>query len=245
LHLGRSRPPDDLLDPGSATKSIAYWARQTAKMPLLDWHGNSLGALIGSVVELKSTPIGLWFRAVFSNDPAAQSARRKVVEGVLSGVSIGYQPIKQSFKQFGDRTVRVLHEIRLMEISLTPMPANPAAQVTDVKSYGGYPAASGFADDDAQAEIALIELGAWAERERSARLTPALSAEGHRAMASILDKVEGDSQLVELEAWARSTADSAMYHQDPNAVVAERDRRRWSQANRYSHDLQAWKDRQR
>jgi HK97 family phage prohead protease len=105
-------------------------------VPLLDWHGNTLGALIGSVQELKSTPIGLWFRATFSGDPAAQSARKKAQEGHLGGVSIGYLPIKQSFKSLGDRTVRVLHEIRLMEISLTPMPANPEAQVANVKAVG-------------------------------------------------------------------------------------------------------------
>lgn len=125
---------DDMMEPGAVTKSLAYWGRSSAKVPLLDWHGNTLGALIGSVQELKSTPIGLWFRATFSGDPAAQSARKKAQEGHLGGVSIGYLPIKQSFKSLGDRTVRVLHEIRLMEISLTPMPANPEAQLASVKS---------------------------------------------------------------------------------------------------------------
>jgi HK97 family phage prohead protease len=127
---------DDIMEPGAVTKSLAYWGRSAAKVPLLDWHGSTLGALIGSVKELKSTPLGLWFRAGFSNDPAAQSARKKAQEGHLSGVSIGYLPIKQSFKQLGDRTVRVLHEIRLMEISLTPVPANPEAQVASVKAVG-------------------------------------------------------------------------------------------------------------
>jgi HK97 family phage prohead protease len=236
---------DDVLEPGAVTKSIEYWSRQSAKLPLLDWHGNSLGALIGSVQELKSTPVGLWFRASFSNDAAAQAARRKCVEGVLSGVSIGYLPIKQSYKQLGDRTVRVLHEIRLMEISLTPMPANPEAQVVDIKSHGGgYGGYSSPADDDlAGLEMELVELGAMAERQASARLTPSLDAEGHRTMAGILDKVEGDSQLVELEAWAANAITSPMYQRDPNAVVAERDRRRRSQANGYSAELAAWRDR--
>ena len=168
---------DDVMEPGAVTKSLAYWGRSAAKVPLLDWHGSTLGALIGSVKELKSTPLGLWFRAGFSGDPAAQSARKKAQEGHLSGVSIGYLPIKQSFKQLGDRTVRVLHEIRLMEISLTPVPANPEAQVASVKSVAGIDvAAAGTLDFEQFADAMTKALAIPWPAARKAAATAILSA---------------------------------------------------------------------
>jgi hypothetical protein len=63
-------------------------------------------------------------------------------------------------------------------------------------------------------------------------------------MADILDRVEGDAALVELEAWGRAAV-AALAASDPQAEVAERDRRRWEQANEYGLDLLAFRDRQR
>jgi hypothetical protein len=81
--------------------------------------------------------VGLKFRAAFSSDPNSQVVRTKALEGHLSGVSIGYLPMPGgvAFKQGDDgEPVRVLSEVRLFEISLTPVPANPEAQLTSVKS---------------------------------------------------------------------------------------------------------------
>jgi len=127
---------DDVVERGAFDRTIAHWAAGKSKVPLIDWHGDSLSRLIGSVAELKSTQVGLWFRAQFSSDPEAQSARRKAKEGHLTGVSIGYLPVKRSAKMVGDRLVQVLHEVRLLEVSLTPIPANPEAQLASVKSLG-------------------------------------------------------------------------------------------------------------
>jgi len=124
---------DDVMEPGAANKTVADWQRSKSKVPLLDWHGDSLSRLIGSVSELKTAPPGLWFKAGFADTPEAQRARQLAQEGHLSGVSIGYLPLRQSFKNAGDRMIRHLHEIKLLEISLTPVPANPLAQVGSVK----------------------------------------------------------------------------------------------------------------
>ncbi len=126
---------DDIMERGALDRSIAnHQGKAAAKIPLLDWHGDSLGRLIGSARELKSVPQGVWFNAGFSATPEAQRARQLAQEGHLSGVSIGYLPIRQSFKSVGGRDVRLLHEVRLLEISLTPVPANPLAQVASVKA---------------------------------------------------------------------------------------------------------------
>jgi HK97 family phage prohead protease len=126
---------DDVMERGALDRSIAnHQGKAAAKIPLLDWHGDSLGRLIGSAQQLRSVPQGVWFKAGFSATPEAQRARQLAQEGHLSGVSIGYLPVRQSFKDIGGRSVRVLHEVKLLEISLTPVPANPLAQVASVKA---------------------------------------------------------------------------------------------------------------
>lgn len=128
---------DDLVDYGAAQKTAKEWNASTkSKPPLLDWHGDSIARIIGSVSEMKSKAEGVWFRAKFADTPEAQRARQLAKDGHLTGVSIGYTPVRQSMKMMGDKLVRVLHEIRIHEISLTPIPANPEAQLASVKSLG-------------------------------------------------------------------------------------------------------------
>jgi HK97 family phage prohead protease len=147
---------DDLVEHGAAVKTARDWTASTkAKPPLLDWHGDSISRIIGSVPEMKSTPAGVWFRGRFANTPEAQRARQLAKDGHLTGVSIGYQPIRQSVKMIGDKLVRVLHEIRIHEISLTPIPANPEAQLASVKSVGQAAATFDYVSFDAGLRAAM------------------------------------------------------------------------------------------
>jgi HK97 family phage prohead protease len=231
---------DDQLAPGALSKTVGDWSRARSRVPLIDWHGDSLNRLIGSVVELKSIAEGLWFRARFAATEAAQQARQLAREGHLSGVSIGYLPIRQSFKTIGGRRVRILHEVRLLEISLTPVPANPEAQLASVKSVG-YDA-GGY--DDTAEELERLE--AWAARaeletarERAADFAMAPSST-YQLLANVKSKLEMETLEAELTAWANSPEVRAGMASDPVAenaahVGAQRDR-----ANRESYSLAGW-----
>jgi len=127
---------DDVLEPGSLAKSAEDWSRSKSRLPLLDWHGDSISRIIGSVSQVKSITPGVWFRAGFTNDDQGQRARQLAKDGHLSGVSIGWLPIHQSLKVIGGKAVRAVREARLLEVSLTPVPANPLAQLASVKSLG-------------------------------------------------------------------------------------------------------------
>ena len=127
---------DDLLETGALAKSAEDWSRSKSKVPLLDWHGDSISRIIGSVTQLKSVAQGLWFRAGFTHDEQGQRARQLAKDGHLSGVSVGWLPVHQSLKVLGGKAVRSIREARLLEISLTPVPANPLAQLASVKSLG-------------------------------------------------------------------------------------------------------------
>jgi uncharacterized protein len=226
---------DDEMQPGALDKTVSDWQGSKSKVPLLDWHGDSLSRLIGSVTALASTAQGLWFRAGFGSDAESQRARQLVKDGHLSGVSIGYLPIRQSWKTVAGKAVRALHEVKLLEISLTPVPANPEAVLTSVKSFNGGPA-------DAAGDLADLErLEAWAAAARAeqSREDMAYLVRNPESMAHIagtLLEAKARSQLAELEAWA--AAQPRVQH-DPQAEARERERIRMAKANEYSFGLRA------
>jgi phage head maturation protease len=71
----------------------------------------------------------------------ATEARELLKAGAISGLSIGYMPVKWEYDkdprdsdEKAKRTVRRLKEIDLWEVSLVTFPANDAARVTGVKN---------------------------------------------------------------------------------------------------------------
>lgn len=56
------------------------------------------------------------------------------MEKATMGLSIGYQAVKFDFEEEGEQMIRNLKEVKLFEYSLTAMPMNPEAVITDVKS---------------------------------------------------------------------------------------------------------------
>jgi HK97 family phage prohead protease len=135
----------DIILPGAFKKTLSDWKRAKGRIPLVDGHlSSSSQTLLGSVVRAEERtagdPKGLWFRAKFSSDADSQTVRTKALEGHLNGVSIGYLPVPGgvTFKQGGDgEPVRVLSELKLFEISLTPVPMHPDARLTGVKAAIG------------------------------------------------------------------------------------------------------------
>jgi len=69
------------------------------------------------------------------NVQRAQEAYTLLKAGAISGLSIGYSPLK--YKVDEKTGVRRLSEVELWEVSLVTFPANDAAGVTVVKQSGG------------------------------------------------------------------------------------------------------------
>jgi HK97 family phage prohead protease len=130
----------DMILRGAFKRTLAHWRNAKGRIPLVDGHmAADQDRLLGSVTNAKEDDTGLKFRAIFSKVQRAQDARTKAVEGHLSGVSIGWLPDPGvpdaiSFQEGADGIVRVLKAIRLLEISLTPIPANPEAVLTSAKA---------------------------------------------------------------------------------------------------------------
>lgn len=94
--------------------------------PLLWQHSAPIG-----LVTLTDSPEGLLCDGQLSMGvQAAKDAFTLCKDGVVRGLSIGFQTVKEAF--VGE--VRQLVEVKLYEVSLTPFPMNELAMVSGVKA---------------------------------------------------------------------------------------------------------------
>src|SRR5206468_7980669 len=98
-----------------------------SSVPLLWQHKDVIG-----VADLTDNPKGLHVsgKLVLAVEKARE-AYALLKARAVRGLSIGYSGVKSRFASDG---VRELLEVRLAEMSLVPVPANPLAAVTAVKS---------------------------------------------------------------------------------------------------------------
>lgn len=120
--------------PGLFKKSIEESARD---LPLLLFHDARRPA-IGAADRWDELRDGLWgMWRLDTEDPDAQSTARKADDGIQTGLSVGFMPIRSVWTfsddpAVPDRVERV--EGRLLETSVTPTPAYSKAGVTQVRN---------------------------------------------------------------------------------------------------------------
>jgi hypothetical protein len=115
----------DIILPGALTKSIS--GRKA--VPMLLFHDQKRP--VGAWNEFEETSAGLMVRGRFAmKTTAGQEAHALAADGALSGLSIGYIPVRHKMTT----KARELHELTVHEVSLVTVPMNERAQVTRVKS---------------------------------------------------------------------------------------------------------------
>lgn len=124
-------PPDlvgDILTKGAFSQAIE---RQGPGYPLLYEHvrQNLLG-----LARIEDDRDGLLTDGEIDlEDPEGARVFRKVKMKALRGLSIGFLPVQGKTERRSDGS-RLIHEVKLFEISLTALPANLGAQVFEVRS---------------------------------------------------------------------------------------------------------------
>lgn len=92
---------------------------------------------IGKPIELREDDNGLFIKAIISDTQRGRDALALLKDGAVDSLSIGYDPIQYDYQKIdiegGPKTVRILKELRLHEVSIVSFPANEMAQVTAVK----------------------------------------------------------------------------------------------------------------
>lgn len=126
----------DVVLPGAFAKTIANI--KANGIPLLADHVASTASVLGTIYDAAEDERGLRIKARFSSAPSAQDVRTKLLEGHLTRMSIGYEPMDHAYEDLEDgRRVRLLKEIKLWETSVVVFPMNPEAAVSRVKSLLG------------------------------------------------------------------------------------------------------------
>jgi HK97 family phage prohead protease len=114
----------DIIETGAFKQTLS----QNASYPLLWQHlpGSPIG-----LAKLSDTRAGLVIDGQLLLDvPEAQTAYSLLKAGVVKGLSIGYDAVRDSFDAAG---VRHLQELRLWEVSIVTFPMNENAKISSVK----------------------------------------------------------------------------------------------------------------
>ena len=130
------RIPDsygDVVAPGAFAETIEKRKKSGHPFPLC-WN-HDLDQIIGAVKEIEEDDFGLKIKASFLNSALAQEKRELVKSGVVYQFSFAYEVIEAGPVELEDGVKAYeLKKIELFEISIVPIPANPRAEVTDIKS---------------------------------------------------------------------------------------------------------------
>lgn len=126
----------DVIEPTAFDRTLEHWKNSNGKriIPLIDQHNyRSVRAVFGKLEEAKASEAGLetTFSIVKSGEGDEYLSRIK--GGYLNGLSIGFQTIRaapEDQEVDGEEVkVRVIKEVKLMEISAVIWGANPNALI--------------------------------------------------------------------------------------------------------------------
>lgn len=130
------RIPDsygDVIAPGAFTETIKKREKSGHPFPLC-WN-HDLDQIIGKVDSIEDTEKGPLMTASFFDTPLAQEKREIVKSGVVYQFSFAYDVLEAGPTELEDGTkANELKKLDLFEVSIVPIPANPRAEVTDVKA---------------------------------------------------------------------------------------------------------------
>ena len=116
----------DIIEPGAFTKTIAEgWER----VKILALH-NDCWLPIGRPLELREDSNGLYIKAKVSDTSMGRDIKVLLKDGVLTELSIGYDPVVFDYDENG---IRHLREVKLWEVSVVTWAMNPEAVITDYK----------------------------------------------------------------------------------------------------------------
>ena len=130
----------DCVAPGCFTETIKAWAEKGKHIPLV-WNHNmdDPEMIIGQVDKIEDDEYGPLMTAHFYDTPKAQAARNLMKEGSVYQFSYAYaidaaRKPDENEKAADPNISQVLEAVSLMEITITPTPAQPLAEMVSVKA---------------------------------------------------------------------------------------------------------------
>lgn len=122
----------EVVAPGAFYESLATW-KAAGRLPPVLWQHRS-GEPVGPYLHMEEQPVGLWVKGqlLVEDVQRAKEARALMKAKAVNGLSIGFVTREDSYDRVTG--IRTLKKIDLWEVSIVTFPANPAAQVSSVKS---------------------------------------------------------------------------------------------------------------
>lgn len=122
----------EVVAPGAFTETLAAW-KALGRLPPVLWQHRS-GEPIGPYLEMEEKPVGLWVKGQLLVDDVqkAKEAHALMKAKAVNGLSIGFVTREDSYDRVTG--IRTLKKVDLWEVSVVTFPANPAAQISSVKS---------------------------------------------------------------------------------------------------------------
>lgn len=144
------------------------------KVPLLMDHERTSKAHVGVVTEMQDAGNSLVMTADIFDTADGRAALEYVkavlASGASTGFSIGFVPRASEMVKIGNKTVERFTEIELREVSITPMPAVPGAEVASARNDEMVEESSERTDDDLLLIAARVALDALPVATRMALL---------------------------------------------------------------------------
>lgn len=130
----------DCVAPGCFAETVKAWEEKGKHIPLV-WNHNmdDPELIIGQVDKIEDDEYGPLMTAHFYDTQKAQAARNLLKEGSVYQFSYAYavdasRKPTEAEKTADPNIARVLEAVSLMEITITPIPAQPLAEVVSAKA---------------------------------------------------------------------------------------------------------------
>ncbi len=155
----------DIIERGAFAKTV----REGMDRVRIYWQ-HDLEEPVGLPLVMAETPLGLFVKGRISDTARGRDALTLMRDGVVTEMSIGAQIVKA---RTGDDGHRHLTELRLFDISLVSLAANPEAVITAVKEDAALPATQ---RDDAEPDTGAVEVDTLTAKENPVMENEVLSA---------------------------------------------------------------------
>jgi uncharacterized protein len=123
---------NEVVAPGAFSESLAAW-KTSGRLPPVLWQHRS-GEPVGPHLDMNEDTHGLFLKGQLLVDDVqrAKEARALMKAKAVNGLSIGFVTREDSFDRVTG--IRTLKKVDLWEVSIVTFPANPQAQIANVKS---------------------------------------------------------------------------------------------------------------
>lgn len=95
------------------------------------WRDDNTILPVAKIVEAKVDDRGLWVKAVLNkNSPKYKALWGSIKDGFINAFSIAFQPLQTVEKSIDGVTVRLIEELKLLNVAFTGAPVNTGAKMT-------------------------------------------------------------------------------------------------------------------